>query len=141
MKGLPLLATLACFPGQNIARPRIPSAPLQSVDNFVEKHLHQKPTMPWRSWSIHAGAALQKGPSTVLLLLCVLLTLLIVDRSLAQCPKRDIKCTYPVLREFIASGEQLLGHASCIKKECPHVIAHDDGKSKEVILLLHNSLR
>ncbi|XP_018495977.2 venom allergen 5 [Galendromus occidentalis] len=58
-----------------------------------------------------------------------------------QCPKRDIKCTYPVLKEFDSSGKQLLGHASCIRKECSNVVEHDNGESKQTVLTIHNEYR
>lgn len=58
-----------------------------------------------------------------------------------QCPKKDVKCTYPVLKEFDPSGRQLLGHASCIRKECPNVVEHDNGESRAVVLAIHNEYR
>ncbi|OQR68709.1 venom allergen 5-like [Tropilaelaps mercedesae] len=58
-----------------------------------------------------------------------------------QCPKKDIKCKYPVLKEFDQSGSQLLGHASCLRKECDNLLDDDHGESKDVVLRLHNELR
>lgn len=72
-----------------------------------------------------------------------LVILLIFEEAFvsSQCPKKDIKCTYPVLKEFDPSGKQLLGHASCIRKECPNVVEHDNGESKQIVLTIHNEYR
>lgn len=58
-----------------------------------------------------------------------------------QCPKKDMKCSYPVLKEFDPSGSQLLGHASCLRKECANLVEDDDGRSKEIVVKLHNEFR
>lgn len=86
-------------------------------------------------------AAVEMLPRSTVAASFIVVAMLDLGQVMSQCPKKDIKCIYPVLKEFDPSGIQLLGHASCLRRECPNLVDDDKGESKDVVLKLHNELR